>query len=347
LVSLTQSGEGSFLKVLEGHTVSPPPMWFMRQAGRYLPEYREVRARHSNFVDFCLHPVDACEVTLQPIRRYDLDAAILFADILVIPHGMGQGVRFEKGEGPVLEPLFDKELAAKLDPGKAAGVLEPIMETVSRIREALPAEKALIGFAGAPWTVATYMLNGRGSKDPSVCRTLAYKDPVLMRDLMTMLVEATSDYLIAQARAGADALKLFDSWASGLPEHLFDELCLEPNKAIASRVRAAVDVPIIYFPRGSGPMYEKVAKTGGFDALALNTDMPMQWCRDHLSPHTVLQGGLDPLVVVHGGAPMRRAAEHLLETFSEVPYIFNLGHGFVPETPPEHVAELVKIVRGG
>ncbi|MEM1409337.1 MAG: uroporphyrinogen decarboxylase [Pseudomonadota bacterium] len=345
MVSLKSRRESAFLSVLAGEALPTPPIWFMRQAGRYLPEYREIRAQHQDFIEFCLHPQDACEVTLQPIRRYDLDAAILFADILLIPYGLGQGVRFEKGEGPVLEPLVDKELVSQFSLSKAASTLEPVMESVARIREGLPKDKALIGFAGAPWTVATYMINGRGTKDPSAARRLVYEEPSLIKDLMAMLVDATADYLIGQARAGADALKLFDSWASGLPEHLFDELCLQPNRAIAEKVRAAVDVPIIYFPRGSGALYEKVAREGGFDALALNTDMPMAWCRDQLSGHVALQGGLDPLAVVHGGEPMRQAARHLLETFKGVPYIFNLGHGFVPETPPEHVVELVKLIR--
>ena len=338
-------GDPAFLQVLKGEVVSPPPIWFMRQAGRYLPEYREVRARHPGFIEFCLHPEDACEVTLQPIRRYDLDAAILFADILLIPHAMGQTVRFLKGEGPRLEPLVDRELAARLDPGNVATALAPVMESVARIRDALPAEKALIGFAGAPWTVATYMINGQGTKDPAAARSLVYRDPELADGLMGMLVDATANYLIGQAKAGADALKLFDSWASGLPEELFVRLCLEPNREIARRVRAEVDVPIIYFPKGSGPLYERVAREGGFDALALDTDMPMAWARNTLTPHAVLQGGLDPLVVVAGGDAMLRAVDHLLESFDGVPYVFNLGHGFIPETPPEHVQEVVNRVR--
>lgn len=319
----------------------------MRQAGRYLPEYRAIRARHPSFVEFCLSPVDAAEVTLQPIRRYDMDAAILFADILLIPGAMGQNVQFEKGEGPKLSPLLDGQLLASLDESQAAEKLSPVYETVERVRAELGTDKALIGFAGSPWTVATYMINGQGTKDPAAARMLVYREPSLIDDLIEKLVSATSDYLIAQAKAGADALKLFDSWSGGLPEALFRKLCLEPNKEIARRVRAACDVPILYFPKGCGPFYEDVAHEGGFDALALDTQMSMGWAKRTLSPKVALQGGLDPLLVVAGGKPMRDAAETLVRTFEGTPYIFNLGHGFVPETPPEHVAELVSIVRGG
>lgn len=340
-------GQRPLLQVLRGHTPERPPVWFMRQAGRYLAEYREVRARHETFIDFCLHPEDAAEVTFQPIRRYGLDGAILFADILLIPHAMGQTVRFVKGEGPKLEPVMGPDLMRRLDAGSAADRLSPVYETVERLRKGLPDETTLLGFAGAPWTVATYMINGEGTKDPSAARMLAYRHPEMIVDLIAMLVEATADYLIRQAKAGADALKIFDSWAGGLPEPLFRELCLDPCVEIARRVRAAVDVPIIYFPKGSGALYESVARDGGFDALALDTQMPTAWARQVLAPHAVLQGGLDPLLVVHGGEAMRTAAEQLISAYQGIPYIFNLGHGFVPETPPEHVAELVRIVRGG
>ncbi|MEO1659021.1 MAG: uroporphyrinogen decarboxylase [Pseudomonadota bacterium] len=331
--------------VLRGETLSTPPLWFMRQAGRYLPEYREVRARHPSFVEFCLHPEDAAEVTLQPIRRFDVDAAILFADILLIPHALGQGVRFEKGEGPILEPVVSADLLARLDLSNVLSSLGPVFETVARVREALPRDKALIGFAGAPWTVATYMINGQGTKDPAASRRLVYSDPEMIDQLMRMLVDATTDYLIAQAKAGANALKLFDSWAGGLPEDLFRKLCLEPSAEIARRVRAEVDVPIIYLPKGAGPFYQLAAQDDAFDGLALDFSLPTGWAQDALSSATALQGGLDPLLVVQGGPAMERAAKALLETFEDRPYIFNCGHGFVPETPPEHVAELVRIVR--
>ncbi|MEM9284675.1 MAG: uroporphyrinogen decarboxylase [Pseudomonadota bacterium] len=331
--------------VLRGETLTPPPIWFMRQAGRYLPEYREVRAKHPSFVEFCLHPEDAAEVTLQPIRRFDVDAAILFADILLIPHAIGQGVRFAAGEGPLLEPVVSPQLLDRFDPTNVLPALAPVFETVERVRAALPKEKALIGFAGAPWTVATYMINGQGTKDPAATRRLVYSDPEMIDRLVTMLVDATADYLIAQAKAGANALKLFDSWAAGLPEDLFRKLCLEPSAEIAKRVKAAADVPIIYLPKGAGPLYTQAAENDAFDGIALDFALPPSWARDALGSATALQGGLDPLLVVQGGPAMERAAKELLETFKSRPYIFNCGHGFVPETPPEHVAELVRIIR--
>ncbi len=331
--------------VLRGETLSTPPLWFMRQAGRYLPEYRAVRAKHPSFVEFCLHPEDAAEVTLQPIRRFDVDAAILFADILLIPHALGQGVRFATGEGPLLEPVVSDDLLARLDPSQVLPILSPVFETVERVRAALPKEKALIGFAGAPWTVATYMINGQGTKDPAASRRLVYSHPEMIDRLMRMLVDATTEYLIAQAKAGANALKLFDSWSGGLPEPLFQKLCLEPSAEIARRVRAEVDVPIIYLPKGAGPLYALAAQNEAFDGIALDYALPPLWARDALGSATALQGGLDPLLVVQGGQAMETAAKTLIETFENRPYIFNCGHGFVPETPPEHVAELVRIVR--
>ena len=331
--------------VLRGENLKTPPLWFMRQAGRYLPEYRAVRANHASFVEFCLHPEDAAEVTIQPIRRFDVDAAILFADILLIPHALGQNVRFEKGEGPKLEPVVSAESLRSYQPENVLTALAPVFETVERVRSALPKEKALIGFAGAPWTVATYMINGQGTKDPAAARSLLYANPELIERLMAMLIDATTDYLVAQAKAGADALKLFDSWAGGLPEEAFRKLCLEPSAEIARRVKAEVDVPIIYLPKGAGPLYTLAAADETFDCLALDYALPATWARDALGGVTALQGGLDPLLVVQGGLAMERAAKALLEAFEDRPYIFNCGHGFVPETPPEHVAELVRIVR--
>ncbi|WP_233061142.1 uroporphyrinogen decarboxylase [Parvularcula mediterranea] len=340
------NGSKPLMKVLGGHTADRPPFWFMRQAGRYLPEYREIRSRHPGFIEFCFSPEDAAEVTLQPLRRYDMDAAILFADILLIPGALGQNVRFVKGEGPLLEPSLSPTLVSRLSAEGAADRLSPIYETVARVRRELGDNKTLIGFAGSPWTVATYMINGRGTKDPSAARVFAYREPQAMADLMEMLVSSTAEYLIRQAEAGADVLKLFDSWAAGLPEPLFDLLCLRPNVEIARRVKAKVDVPIIYFPKGSGPLYLKVAQSGAFDGLALDTHMPMDWAKRELGPKAVLQGGMDPLLVVEGGKAMRDEAERLIATFEGTPYIFNLGHGFVPETPPEHVAELSRIIKG-
>jgi uroporphyrinogen decarboxylase len=336
---------GRFLKTLAGEACSPPPVWFMRQAGRYLPEYREVRVRAGDFLSLCYAPDLAAEVTLQPIRRFDLDAAILFADILLVPQALGQGVRFEQGEGPRLEPAFDEVLLARLSLSAIHDTLGPVYETVRRVRAALPEEKALIGFAGAPWTVATYMLAGRGVKDPSALRAYAYRQPEAFDRLIGMLTEATTAYLLEQVRAGADALQLFDSWAGGLPEPFFRRYCLEPCVAIAEAVRREADVPVIAFPRGAGPAYEEVARRDCFAGVSIDTGLPARWVRERLSPHSAVQGGLDPLLVVAGGKPMLDAADALLEAFAGAPYVFNLGHGFVPETPPEHVAALVEHVR--
>ena len=342
---------GRFLDALRGEPQTPPPVWFMRQAGRYLPEYREVRARAGDFLDLCYAPDLAAEVTLQPIRRYDLDAAILFADILLVPQALGQGVRFEKGEGPRLEPAFaqgtglEAFLAAASD-RDVHETLSPIYETVRRVRASLPADKALIGFAGAPWTVATYMLAGRGVKDPSALRAFAYERADDFAALMAQLTKATGDYLVSQVQAGADAVQLFDSWAGGLPEPFLRRWCLEPCREIAARVRAAApDVPIIAFPKGAGPLYEAYARDPLFDAVGLDTGVPTAWAAERLGPHACVQGNLDPLLVVAGGQALLDAADAILDAFRGRPHVFNLGHGFVPHTPPEHVAALVAHIR--
>ena len=337
---------GRFLDALAGTPQQPPPVWFMRQAGRYLPEYRETRAQAGSFLDLCYAPDLACEVTLQPIRRYDLDAAILFADILLVPQALGQGVSFVAGEGPRLEPVFTADLLPRLSADDVHRTLSPIYETVRRVRAALPPEKALIGFAGAPWTVATYMLAGRGVKDPGALRLFAYENEEAFAALMRMLTDATVAYLIEQVRAGADAVQLFDSWAGGLPEAFFHRWCLEPCKEIAAAVKAACPgTPVIAFPKGAGPLYEAAARSGAFDAVGIDTGVPARWAAERLSPHAAVQGNLDPLLVVRGGAPMLAAADAILGAFEGRPHVFNLGHGFVPQTPPEHVAALVEHVR--
>ncbi|WOI53311.1 uroporphyrinogen decarboxylase [Parvularcula sp. LCG005] len=335
----------AFLRTLSGEVLSPPPIWFMRQAGRYLPEYRAVRKEAGSFLDLCYNPELACEVTMQPIRRYDLDAAILFADILLIPDALGLDVWFAQGEGPRLEPVFAPEVLDRLDPANIHDRLSPIYETVERVRSELVPEKALIGFAGAPWTVATYMIAGRGSKDPSALRAFAYEHEDAFNDLIDMLVTTTAAYLIRQVQAGANAVQIFDSWASGLPEPFFRRYCLEPVRRIAEMVKVVVDVPVIAFPRACGPLYEDVAAEPLFAGVSIDTGLPWAWAAKHLSPHGAVQGGLDPLLVVQGGEPMREAARGLLKAFAGKPFIFNLGHGFVPHTPPENVAELVSLIR--
>ena len=323
-------------------------MWFMRQAGRYLPEYRAVRTKAGSFLDLCYNPELACEVTLQPIDRFDVDAAILFADILVIPDALGQNLSFVAGEGPKLEPVVsagDLDQFAKAD---IHATLCPIYETIQKIRTQLSADKALIGFAGAPWTVATYMLAGGPLKDPAALRAIYYRDPEFFTALIDLLVERTTDYLSAQIEAGAQALQLFDSWAGGLPLPVLRALSIEPIEKIFSALRAKhPDVPLIAFPKGVGENAVEYTRLPSVDALGIDYSMNVGFARAQLSPQKVLQGGLDPLLVQAGGARMLDAAAEYLRAFDGTPYVFNLGHGFVPETNPNHVSALVEFVRSG
>lgn len=338
---------GRLLRGLGGEAQSPPPIWFMRQAGRYLPEYREVRAKAGGFLDLCFTPHLAAEVTLQPIRRYGLDAAILFADILLIPYALGQNLSFGEGEGPRLDPPIDAAMLARGSGEFNLGRLTPVFETVRLCRAALGPQTALLGFAGAPWTVATYMLAGGSSRDPAALRRHVYADPMFIDALIDRLIAATIPYLVAQIDAGADAVQIFDSWAGGLPEALTLRLSLEPMRKIAAGVKAQrPGTPVIFFPRGAGAMLEAYAQLRECDAISIDTSTPLAFARERLTPHAVVQGGLDPLLVITGGAEMEAAARGLVETFQGAPYIFNLGHGFLPETPPDHVARLIEIVRG-
>ncbi|WP_370336213.1 uroporphyrinogen decarboxylase [Parvularcula marina] len=336
-----------FMRVLRGEPLSIPPIWFMRQAGRYLPEYRAVREEAGGFLDLCYNPDKAARVTLQPIERFDLDAAILFADILLIPQALGMKLWFEQGEGPRLEPVLKDDMSAA---GKLSGedihkTLSPVYETVSQVRAALPPEKALIGFAGAPWTVATYMLAGQGVKDPSALRMTAYQSPDEMAALIDLIASATAEYLIRQAQAGANAVMLFDSWAAGLPSALFHDLCVEPVRKIAAEVKAKTGIPVIGFPRGSGPAYTEVAKLKEIDAVSIDTGLPWDWAAENLSLYGAVQGGLDQLLLLEGGDALFSSADRLIDSFAGKPFIFNVGHGLIPQTPPEHVATLVKHIR--
>ena len=334
------------LQALQGETLERPPFWFMRQAGRYLPEYRATRSQAGDFLSLCYNPELAVEVTLQPIRRFGMDAAILFSDILVIPDALGQPLAYKEGEGPVLEPVRDAEDLKGLDAGRLHEHLSPVYETVKGLRRALPAEVALIGFAGAPWTVASYMVEGRGSRDFAVIKDWAYRDAEGFTGLIDLLVGVTADYLIAQVEAGAEVLQIFDTWAGALSEQGFQKWSLEPVTEIVARVRAQhPDIPIIGFPRGVGASYIDYVRSTGLSGVSLDTSVPLEWAAETLQPHVTLQGNLDPLLVVAGGAEMRRQATRLLETLGDGPFIFNLGHGFVPQTPPEHVAELSDLVR--
>lgn len=337
-----------FLRTLGGETPGIPPIWFMRQAGRYLPEYRELRAKAGSFLDLCFDPALAAEVTLQPVRRFDVDAAILFADILLIPHALGQKLWFEEGEGPRLDPPVRM---ADLDRFREQDVnagLKPVFETVERVRKGLAPEKALIGFAGAPWTVATYMLAGRSVRDPAALRAEYYRDPEFVTELIDLLADCTVDYLIAQIDAGADAVQLFDTWAGGLPWSVLDAVSVRPLDRIAKAVKAArPGTPVILFPKGVGERSVEYASLPHCDGFGIDYAMDPAWARAHLSGCAVVQGGLDPLLVVEGGEAMEKRAEAYLRLFHDVPYVFNLGHGFTPQTPPENVAALVEFVRKG
>lgn len=345
---MTDASQKRFIRALKGETLTPPPVWLMRQAGRYLPEYRQVRADTKGFLDLCYTPEKAVEVTLQPLRRYGFDAAILFSDILVIPHALGQHVEFRAGEGPVLEPIREVAGLEKLDVNRVVDHLAPVFETVRGLARSIPETTALIGFCGAPWTIATYMVEGSGSKDYAETKAWAYGDPDGFGRLIDLVVEASTAYLLAQVEAGAEAVQIFDSWAGVLPEEAFRRWVIEPNRRIVEGLKARhPDLPVIGFPRMAGPMYEAFVKETGVDAVSLDTTVPLGWAAERLQPLCTVQGNLDPLLVVQGGPAMERAVAHILETLGKGPFVFNLGHGIVPQTPPEHVAALIEQVRGG
>jgi uroporphyrinogen decarboxylase len=332
------------LRVLAGEVLEPPPVWIMRQAGRYLPEYREIRKAAGSFLELCLTSELAAEVTLQPIRRFDFDAAILFSDILVVPHALGQKVTFEEGVGPLLQP-FEMNFGA-LNPSGLEEKLAPVFETVSRVRRELAADKVLIGFCGAPWTVATYMIAGRGGEEQLAARRLALTDPGRLQALIDMLVEASARYLVAQAQAGSDVLKIFDSWAGILDAEGFERWCIRPVRSIVDRLHAACpNVPVIAFPRGAGARIGDYARRTGVDAVAIDWMTPMRVARDLVPPSIVLQGNLDPLRVVAGGSALDAGVDDILAAMRGRAHIFNLGHGVTPDTPVAHVERLVARVR--
>jgi uroporphyrinogen decarboxylase len=318
----------------------------MRQAGRYLPEYREVRGKAGDFIALCTDPGLATEVTLQPVRRFGLDAAILFSDILMLPWALGHGLRFAEGEGPVLPRLHDEAGVEALDRGRLAEAIAPILETVRRVRAALDAETALIGFAGAPFTVACYMIEGGGSKDFAATRQMAYQDPDLFGRLMQVLTEATIDYLLAQIAAGAEAVMLFDSWAGVLSPGLFRAHVTAPARRIVGALRLRFPrVPIIGFPRLAGVMLGDYAVLAGTDGVGMDTAMDPARAQWLVPKRTALQGNLDPMALLAGGRAMRDEANAILLAMRGRPFVFNLGHGIVPQTPPDHVAALVEQVR--
>jgi uroporphyrinogen decarboxylase len=319
----------------------------MRQAGRYLPEYKEVRAHAGTFLELCYTPLLAAELTLQPLRRFDLDAAILFSDIFVIPDALGQKVDFETGGGPLVTPLTPADIA-RLTPERVVETLAPVLEAVERVRSALPREKTLIGFCGAPWTVATYMLGGRGSSDQAAARLFALREPVAFAALMDILVEASVSSLVGQLRAGADVVQLFESWAQNLDELSFANQVIAPNRRIVEGVRAAVpDAPIIGFPRAAAGMLGRYALETGVNMVGLDQAVPLALARELVPEGVGVQGNLDPLRLVAGGEQMARRADEIVAAFADRPHVFNLGHGVVPETPVEHVAALVERVKRG
>jgi len=340
------STEKLFLRALKGETTERPPIWLMRQAGRYLPEYLETRSQSKNFLNFCYSPDLATEVTLQPLRRYGFDAAILFADILTIPDALGQKVEFIKGEGPKLEPIRDMEGLSKLSLNGIHDTLGPVYETVSRLSKEIPSSTALIGFAGAPWTNATYMVEGQGSKTYEIIRSIAYQDPEFFQALIDMLIESTTQYLLKQIEAGAEAVQLFDSWAGVLPEDQFDRWVIAPNKEITRRIKEAYpDFPVLGFPRGAGVLYKKFVIETGVDAVSIDQTVPLEWAAKELQPLCTVQGNLDNLCVVAGGEQMEEQVNKILKTMTNGPFIFNLGHGIVPQTPPENVGRVVEMVQ--
>ena len=320
----------------------------MRQAGRYLPEYREVRSRVSSFLDLCRTPEHAAEVTLQPLRRFDLDAAIVFSDILIVPFALGQKVEFVEGEGPKLEPIRDWDDLKRLQPDGLETVVAPVYETVERVVAELPEHVPLIGFCGAPWTVASYMVEGAGSKDQAAARTLAYRQPELFQALINLLIVSSVTYLQGQVAAGARVLQIFDSWAGSLAEDEFQLWCVEPTRAIVRAVKAASpDIPIIGFPRGAGVQAEHYARATHVDAVSCDTSLPLGYIRSHLQSLLPVQGNLDPLLLLAGGAALDRRVDTILATLGSGPFVFNLGHGIQPDTPVEHVAQLVARVKRG
>jgi uroporphyrinogen decarboxylase len=336
------------LKALAGKSQKVPPVWIMRQAGRYLPEYRDVRATAGGFLDLCYNPDFATEVTLQPIRRFGFDAAILFADILLLPQALGMKLWFETGEGPRLEPVTNMAGINGLKPIEDIHeTLAPVYETVKRISEALPAETTLIGFAGAPWTVATYMVAGRGSPDQGPARRMMYQDPAVFQALIDLVTEATIEYLAKQVDAGAEVVKLFDSWAGALSGSAFTQYALKPAVKIATELkRRFPDLRVIGFPRGVGGGYLGFADAGVFDGLALDSSVPAEWARDNLQTKLAVQGNLDPMHMVTGGDMLVSETKRLLDILGAGPYIFNLGHGITPDGKPENIEKMLNVIRG-
>ena len=337
----------AILRVLNGKPVWPLPIWIMRQAGRYLPEYRETRKQAGSFLDLCYTPRLAEEVTLQPIRRFGFDASILFSDILVIPHALGQEVRFVENEGPKLDPVTSEKDFSRLADELPLERLEPVFETLDRLRQSLPKETTLLGFCGAPWTVASYMIAGKGTPDQAPARLTAYRDPAFMDALIEKLVQASTAYLIRQIDAGAEAVQIFESFGAALPPALFDRLSLEPIRRIVEGLQAArPDAKAIVFVRGGGAHLHRMASEGIADALALDWTLDIAEILPRLPLGIATQGNLDPLALIAGGEALDKGIDTILNAARRMPHIFNLGHGILPETPIDHVEQMIARVRG-
>ena len=337
----------TLLRALSGETLPTPPVWLMRQAGRYLPEYRATRAQAGDFLSLCYTPDLAAEVTLQPIRRYGFDAAILFADILLIPDALGADLWFVTGEGPRLSTITGpdglKPLKGKDD---IHDHLAPVYETVKILSRELPKETTLIGFAGAPWTVATYMIAGRGTPDQAPAHKLRQEDPATFDALINLLTDATIEYLSKQVEAGAEVVKIFDSWAGSLKGEAFDRYALEPTKKITQEMKQRFPgLPVIAFPREAGDKYIGFAKAVGADCLALDTSVDATWAAQHLQKDGCVQGNLDPKLMITGGDALRQEARRIVDALKNGPHIFNLGHGITPEADPENVHVLLEEIR--
>jgi len=341
-----ESVHKSLLDVLDGKHQTIPPVWMMRQAGRYLPEYMAIRKNVGSVLDLCFTPKLAAEVTLQPIRRFGFDAAILFSDILVIPHALGHRVRFAAGEGPQLAPLDNPNAMLALQGPPDDAVLSPIYETIGLVKPALPPEVTFLGFCGGPWTVATYMVAGHGTPDQAPARLFAYRHPEAFGHLIDVLVEASAGYLIKQFKAGVDAVQIFDTWAGILPPDEFERWCIGPTQRIVASVRRAVpDAKIIGFPRGAGSNLKRYVDQVPVDAVGLDWMVDLTFARETIQPRRPVQGNLDPLALRAGGAALDRSTDAILAALGGAPFIFNLGHGILPDTPVAHVEQMLKRVR--
>jgi len=337
--------EQKFISTLQGIKTDITPIWLMRQAGRYLPEYKQTRALAGGFLDLCYNPELAAEVTLQPLRRFDLDAAIIFSDILVVPHALGQKVWFQEGEGPRLDPISSVDQLGDFNPDSFLKFLAPVFEAVERTRKSLPDDKALIGFAGAPWTLACYMINGRGSRDYQNVRVFARQNPDIFKAILDRLVDAISIYLIQKVKSGANALQIFDSWSGVLSTEEFQAYSINPTQKIVENIRIACpDIPIIGFPRGAGLKYQAYIDQTGIDCVSCDQGVPLFAMRG-MQDHVCVQGNLDNILLLQGGETMIDQAKKIIETLGDQPFIFNLGHGVIKETNPDHVQQLIEVIR--